>query len=334
MTEFPTNKKKTILETYRSIATGFLGVGFALCSVPFFLMNSLFLAMFCLGLGLITIPLISHKLPDIGAIKQRKIIIICTLFTVCLMADVHFQDVARQKQDELAAQKLEQRRLEKVAEFAPVREETIEKIRKFISDKKFQEAQDLAKQYESLKDDEIQKLFDQARQEIKLESRRLAREEKLARFNDQRDQIIDNYKQAMKAGNYEFAVSITNEYVDVAGPEFSEMHKEASAEYQKQIQAQNRMRALLSMDVESEEMNASIFCKTVMEKLLKAPKTAEFPWGKGNVSVSGDREYFTVRSYVDAQNSFGALIRTNYTCRLKYNGGGYNGWTVDDFQAN
>lgn len=37
------------------------------------------------------------------------------------------------------------------------------------------------------------------------------------------------------------------------------------------------------------------------------------------VTKSGNT--FTVRHYVDAQNSFGAQLRSPYTCRLTYNGG-------------
>jgi hypothetical protein len=59
--------------------------------------------------------------------------------------------------------------------------------------------------------------------------------------------------------------------------------------------------------------------------MLKAPATAQFPYyddsfikeikseKKGKQHQS--RQY-QIKSYVDSQNSFGALIRTNYTCSL------------------
>lgn len=51
---------------------------------------------------------------------------------------------------------------------------------------------------------------------------------------------------------------------------------------------------------------------------LKAPSSAKFPrYDDSQVAYIGDCE-FTVRSYVDAQNSFGAMLRSNYYVRLKY----------------
>ncbi|EKE79448.1 hypothetical protein A10D4_12809 [Idiomarina xiamenensis 10-D-4] len=57
-----------------------------------------------------------------------------------------------------------------------------------------------------------------------------------------------------------------------------------------------------------------------IEKRLKAPSTADFPWMSSDgvyVSVMGNCE-FHVRGFVDAQNGFGAMIRTNYSLTLRY----------------
>jgi hypothetical protein len=43
---------------------------------------------------------------------------------------------------------------------------------------------------------------------------------------------------------------------------------------------------------------------------LKAPSTAKFPWSC-NAIKNGNQ--WTVRGYVDAQNSFGAMLRSHYT---------------------
>lgn len=58
-----------------------------------------------------------------------------------------------------------------------------------------------------------------------------------------------------------------------------------------------------------------------VKRRLKTPATADFPsivWeGESvNVDVVGPQEY-VVRSYVDAQNSFGAQMRTHYVARLR-----------------
>ncbi len=54
---------------------------------------------------------------------------------------------------------------------------------------------------------------------------------------------------------------------------------------------------------------------------LKAPSTAEFPslvWNSDEWSVSRDHDVITVRSWVDAQNSFGAMIRSTFVAQYNY----------------
>lgn len=65
---------------------------------------------------------------------------------------------------------------------------------------------------------------------------------------------------------------------------------------------------------------AASTCESRVKGLLKAPATAKFPWDSPAVIDLGNNE-FLLRSYVDAQNGFGALIRSNYTCRVKVTNG-------------
>ena len=57
-----------------------------------------------------------------------------------------------------------------------------------------------------------------------------------------------------------------------------------------------------------------------VKKQLKSPKSADFPWNDAEYKItykgkSNDGLYeYTVESYVDAENSFGAEIRSEYTC--------------------
>ncbi|AJD26861.1 hypothetical protein G8E05_10780 [Clostridium botulinum] len=64
---------------------------------------------------------------------------------------------------------------------------------------------------------------------------------------------------------------------------------------------------------------------------LKAPATAEFPnFEDGKVVVAGDEKKYTVIAYVDAENSFGAKIRSKFLCNLKDDdNGGYEVEFVD-----
>lgn len=51
-------------------------------------------------------------------------------------------------------------------------------------------------------------------------------------------------------------------------------------------------------------------------KRLKAPATAEF----SGASVSGTGDVFVVTGHVDSENSFGAKIRSRYTCTVRSSG--------------
>lgn len=54
-----------------------------------------------------------------------------------------------------------------------------------------------------------------------------------------------------------------------------------------------------------------------VEKYLKSPSTAEFPeLFKSTVTKKGSDTYY-ISSYVDSENGFGAMIRSNYVVELK-----------------
>lgn len=65
------------------------------------------------------------------------------------------------------------------------------------------------------------------------------------------------------------------------------------------------------------EATAYVMSQQFVERQLRAPATADFPsWpDEYQVQTLGNCKY-KVRSYVDAQNGFGALIRSNYSAVL------------------
>jgi len=65
---------------------------------------------------------------------------------------------------------------------------------------------------------------------------------------------------------------------------------------------------------------AYVISKGFVKQALKAPSTADFPFLDFN-SQSLDDDRYQVSSYVDSQNSFGAVIRNEWTTTLKYLGG-------------
>lgn len=58
----------------------------------------------------------------------------------------------------------------------------------------------------------------------------------------------------------------------------------------------------------------AVRCESAVEAQLLSPASADFPFGHGaNVQELGANRYRLV-SYVDAQNAFGAQVRTHFTC--------------------
>jgi hypothetical protein len=79
------------------------------------------------------------------------------------------------------------------------------------------------------------------------------------------------------------------------------------------------------------ESYAAVYCKDLVKNSLKSPKSADFPWGDRAIFSGGQ---YVMNSYVDAQNSFGAEIRTHFRCVLQHSGNDeYSGWTVKDLQV-
>lgn len=72
-----------------------------------------------------------------------------------------------------------------------------------------------------------------------------------------------------------------------------------------------------------DSVDAFIMCRQFMTDRLKAPKTAEFPLSNdpGVVVTRLDGAQFRVQGFVDAQNGFGAMIRTRYDCTVRHTGG-------------
>lgn len=79
------------------------------------------------------------------------------------------------------------------------------------------------------------------------------------------------------------------------------------------------------------ELNAADICHAYVKERLKAPSTAKFPNSEDSNAVqitgTGDGPY-TVAAFVDSQNSFGAMMRDQYTCIVRYIGN--HNWQLVD----
>ena len=90
--------------------------------------------------------------------------------------------------------------------------------------------------------------------------------------------------------------------------------KQAAADKQKQEQQAAADKQKQEQLAKSHTDAAKYCAKDETTQMLKAPSTADFPCTM-QVTPLGDDKY-TVFSCVDAQNSFGAKIRTSFTCNI------------------
>jgi len=78
----------------------------------------------------------------------------------------------------------------------------------------------------------------------------------------------------------------------------------------------------------SEISNLQVKCKNTVKSVLKSPSTAKFP----NISewkFGKDKEEIIVQSYVDAQNSFGAELRSEFQIILSSDGNSVKSFRLD-----
>ena len=74
-------------------------------------------------------------------------------------------------------------------------------------------------------------------------------------------------------------------------------------------------------DGDDKKREAFLNAEVCVKNNLKAPATAKFPpYVKGCVT-SSDNITFVISSFVDVQNTYGALLRENWRCELKWKGG-------------
>lgn len=83
--------------------------------------------------------------------------------------------------------------------------------------------------------------------------------------------------------------------------------------------------------VRDESLEAYEHVKAIVFQSLKAPSTAAFPNKETAMAhVEKSADYYTVESYVDAENSFGGKVRTDFRFWLRRTGEDPEDWTILD----
>lgn len=67
------------------------------------------------------------------------------------------------------------------------------------------------------------------------------------------------------------------------------------------------------------QTEACTYAQMEIENKLKSPSTAKHPACSLNTYTKLSASKYKVKSYVEAQNSFGAIVRTNYQCTVTFN---------------
>jgi len=67
---------------------------------------------------------------------------------------------------------------------------------------------------------------------------------------------------------------------------------------------------------------ALALCQEVVRGQLKAPSSATFAKASESIMIESSPGMWLVSSWVDSQNSFGAMMRTMWTCQIAYTGNG------------
>lgn len=68
------------------------------------------------------------------------------------------------------------------------------------------------------------------------------------------------------------------------------------------------------------DVDAYIDAQAIVEKTLKSPSTAKFPSSSHATITRAGENIFKVDSYVDSQNGFGAMIRSEWSVMFEYVG--------------
>lgn len=100
-----------------------------------------------------------------------------------------------------------------------------------------------------------------------------------------------------------------------------EEQKKAEIEMKKQKDAAVHSEQPTDTSLDFQKIEAWVFCQYAVEAKLISPSSATFPFGGAQRHVEyWDNGIFIIRSYVDSANGFGAIIRTNFFCKVQRTG--------------
>lgn len=128
-------------------------------------------------------------------------------------------------------------------------------------------------------------------------------------------EIIDEHSNKIKTNKFKITIKLTDDQVAEKATKEAEETAKRAAEEQKELEEK---RSTIST---TEAITIKSYCKDIIDSILKAPSTAEYPGGWLNQlegwNMSKNNNLVTVSSYVDAQNSYGAPIRSEFIIQIQ-----------------
>lgn len=112
------------------------------------------------------------------------------------------------------------------------------------------------------------------------------------------------------------------EQQEAAARERRRREKEEAQEQRRREKERARREYMYSQSwANDNESMAWVMCQDFVERRLRAPGTASFPWSTSiqTAYLGGGR--FRIRAYVDAENAFGGEVRTHFTCTIEHSTG-------------
>ena len=84
----------------------------------------------------------------------------------------------------------------------------------------------------------------------------------------------------------------------------------------------------IERELNAKLLDAYCMAQRFVEQRLKSPRSVKWPWiSYKSCTTYLDNNRYRISTYCDAQNSFGALIRTHFVCIVKYIGS--NDWRLE-----
>lgn len=140
-------------------------------------------------------------------------------------------------------------------------------------------------------------------------------------------EIEDEHSNIIKSNKFTVTVKLTKEQI---AQKKKDEEKKKKEEQKKLEESRNTIST-------TEGIRIKDYCKEIIDSVLKSPSTAEYPGSfldpLNDWNMVKKNNLVTVSSYVDAQNSFGAQIRSKFIIQIKMNDDGSGKATYVQFDG-